>query len=189
MNIKINQNMKDTNFTSIKPMKVLKEIQVSITPKTNDFINRLSNTRSEDIIKFLQESTKNIKIRDEKAKLFHKDNLLFYLSDGPSSYMLEQNLGFVDKFAHSPKVVKYLQLGDEEFLTILIGDTEKLTPINRCIDRITNVQKQEFKNNMAQLAKSGIVNNEIAANKDPLFFAESSKKILYGDWSNISFKK
>ena len=177
--------MKDTNFTS--SMKALKEVNILLTPKTSDFINRLSNTRSEDIIKFLQESTQNIKIRDEKAKLFHKDNLLFYLSDGPGSYMLEQNLGTVYNFAHSPKVVKYLQLGDEEFLTILIGDSEKLTPINRCIDRITNAQKQEFKNNMEKLAKSRIVNNEIAANKDPLFFAESSKKILYGDWSNINF--
>ena len=159
---------------------------LEISDKTKDFVNKLSNSSTEIIKDFLNTNAKRISLRSKDSKLYQYDNLLLFISNGKNAVNLEQNLNLADKRI-KPKFVSYFQLGSDEFLSVLEGDSSEIIPYNKILSTVTKDQKKNFKDGLKTfLENSQCVNKEIFANKEPLFFAKSSGKIIYGDWEQAT---
>lgn len=155
--------------------------------KTQKFIEKLSNSTTEIIKTFLSNNATEVPLRNKQSKLYHYDNLLLTITDGKSAYNLEQNLQSIQEQSATPKFIKFFDLGNGEFLSVLEGDSEKLLPYSSMVSSLSNQRKQIFKSTLKQIINTtGQVNKEIFANKEPLFIGKSSKNIIYGDWENLS---
>ena len=156
-----------------------------ISDATKDFMRKISNSTTEDILKFLDIETKQIATRGENYKLYRYRNILMSYSDGQTAYNLEQNLESVKKFGISPKFAGYFRLSKDKFLTIMEANSEKILPYSRFADKISAKTKQNFKNSFLALVKNGIVNKEALANKDSLLVSSNGKQIIIADWNEI----
>ena len=171
----------------INATKVDNTIVRKCSDKTQKFIEKLSNSTTEIIKTFLSNNATEVPLRNKQSKLYHYDNLLLTITDGKSAYNLEQNLQSIQEQSATPKFIKFFDLGNGEFLSVLEGDSEKLLPYSSRMSSLSNQRKQIFKSTLKQIINTtGQVNKEIFANKEPLFIGKSSENIIYGDWENLS---
>ena len=171
----------------INATKVDNTIVRKCSDKTQKFIEKLSNSTTEIIKTFLSNNATEVPLRNKQSKLYHYDNLLLTITDGKSAYNLEQNLQSIQEQSATPKFIKFFDLGNGEFLSVLEGDSEKLLPYSSRVSSLSNQRKQIFKSTLKQIINTtGQVNKEIFANKEPLFIGKSSENIIYGDWENLS---
>lgn len=184
-NIQNNINLAQDIFSNI--ITTDNKIIEKYSDKTLKFIDKLSNSTTEIIKVFLNNNAIEIPLSDRQSKLYHYDNLLLVLTDGKNAYNLEKNLRNVEKENFAPKFVKYYELGDDEFLTVLEGDNETLLPYSKMINKIPNKNKLEFKISLKHFVDTTEqINKEIFTNKKLLFFAKNSKNIIYADWESLS---
>lgn len=168
---------------NIQKQSVEKPVQIS--QKTQNIVFKLSTLDSEGIGTFLKEKAHEIGLRDKNLKLYAHENVLLLLSDGNTSYNLEQTLKSKSGNV-MPKFVSYIELGKDRFLSILEGDTEALVPYREVAESITDKQKQLFKTDFKEhMLKTGLINKETFANKEPLFVRKSDNSIIYADWGNL----
>lgn len=183
-NIKKTINITKDIFTADVIANNIKLNQYS--EKTKAFINKLSNSTTEIIKDFLAKNATEIPLRNKQSKLYHYDNLLITITNGKNAYNLEQNLNTIHNEGVAPKYIQYYELGKDEFLSVLEGDSEALIPYSKALGLISNNNKRSFKNSLMQIAALGQINKEIFANRAPLFVGKNSKNIIYGDWENLS---
>lgn len=184
-NIKNELNIMQDFF--INATKVDNTIVSKCSDKTQKFIEKLSNSTTEIIKTFLNNNATEVPLRSKHSKLYHYDNLLLTITDGRSAYYLEQNLQSIQGQSVTPKFIKFFELGNGEFLSVLEGDSEKLLPYSSMISSLSYQGKQLFKSTLKQIVNTtGQINKEIFANRQPLFVGKSSKNIIYGDWENLS---
>ena len=186
-NIKNSVNKIQDFYASTGIKKTDSEMINEFSKKTKDFVNKLSNSTIETIKDFLSKETKQIPLRNSESKLYQYDNLLFTITNGKTAYDLEHNLKFFQKENVMPKYIKYLELGNDEFLTILEGDKEALIPYREARSLLTDKNKQLFKLGLKNIASNtGYVNKEIFANREPLFVGKENNNLIYGDWLKLS---
>ena len=186
-NIKNSVNKVQDFYTGAGMKKTDSEMINEFSKKTKDFVNKLSNSTTEIIKDFLSKDAKQIPLRDKECKLYQYDNLLFTITNGKTAYDLEQNLGFFQQEGIMPKFVKYLELGNDEFLSVLEGDKEALLPYSEARSLLTDKNKQFFKAGLKNMAlNTGYINKEIFASREPLFIGQENKKIIYGDWIQLN---
>ena len=133
---------------------------------------------------FLRDQTNNIPLRATNKKLYQYENLFLFRSNGSDAYNLEQQLNFLSQKDFAPKYVKHLQLGDDDFLTILEGDSEALIPYSEA-KTLSTKAKNDFKTEILKFLNFGLVNKEMFANKDILFVTKSNSNLICADWSDI----
>lgn len=160
-----------------------------ISTKTEQFLNKLLSSTTEDIKEFLNKNTKQISLRDSNVKLYHYDNLLLTITDGQSSYNLEQNLSLIENCKIAPKFVKFFEIGQNEFLNVLEGDSSTLIPYSQTKSCVSVKSKNIFKSGLQKIADRGLVNKELFANREPLFYSEENGKIIYGDWTQLTLSE
>lgn len=167
--------------------KVKDSAAASISSATLEFVDRLSNSSTEMILDFIEKNARRVKVRSANDNLYRYNNLLLFKSNGQKAYNLEQNLKAVQDSGTAPKFVSYLEIGKDNFLTILEADADKIIPYTKVADKVKPEVKQKFINNVQKLLNDGVLNREVFANKDALFVTQNGKKIVYGDWSDIAF--
>ncbi len=159
----------------------------NISETALEFLQKISNSTTEVITTFLEKKAKPVRIRSEDAKLYRYNNLLLYRSNGDKAFNLEQNL---KDFAHAgitPRFVRYFSLGQDDFLTIMDVNEKALIPYFNVADKIKPEVKNAFKSNVKKLLNGKILNKELFANKDALFVTSDGKRILFGDWADVSY--
>ena len=159
----------------------------NISETALEFVQRISNSTTKVITEFLEKKTKPVQIRSEDAKLYRYNNLLLYRSNGEKAFNLEQNLKDFEHSGITPRFVKYFSLGQDDFLTIMDVNEKALVPYYKVADKIKPEVKQAFKNNVKKLLNGKILNRELFANKDALFVTSDGKRILFGDWADVSY--
>ena len=186
-NIKNSVNKMQDFYANTGMKKADSEMINEFSKKTKDFVNKLSNSTTEIIKDFLSKDAKSIPLRSQESKLYQYDNLFLAITNGKTAYDLERNLKFFQKEGVMPKYVKYLELGNNEFLTILEGDKEALIPYSEARSFLSDKNKQLFKSGLKDIASNtGYINKEIFANREPLFVGKENKNIIYGDWQALS---
>lgn len=187
-NINITKKIIDSAKNTAK--ETVKKAELPISDSTKDFVSRIYNSTTEVIDNFLKTKAQEIRTRDLGSKLYRYENVIMYRAKGRNSYNLEQNLGFLNEFNVAPKFVKYFELGENDFLTVLELSDKKLIPYAEVANKIPEQVKQKFVNDVKELyQKKNIVNKELFANKDALMVTNDGKNIVYADWSQIHFLK
>lgn len=158
----------------------------AVKAETMDFVEKIRNSTTSTILKFLETNTNPVKLRGTDEKLYRYKNILLYRSNGTKAINLEQNLQVPEVNEIAPKYVQYFQIGKDDFLTILEADTEHLLPFAQVEQKVSPQVKQEFKKRVIQLAKAGLVNQEVFANKEALLLTKDGKHIIAGDWGEIN---
>ncbi len=159
----------------------------SISETALEFVQKISNSKPAVIAEFLEKKTKPVPLRSEDAKLYRYNNLLLYRSNGDRAFNLEQNLRDFADTGMTPRFVKYFSLGQDDFLTIMDVNEKALVPYYKVADKVKPEVKQAFRNNVKNLLNGKVLNRELFANKDALFVTSDGKRIVFGDWAEISY--
>lgn len=182
----INANSKIITGTISHVADNIKTNTHAIKAETMDFVEKIHNSTTSTIIDFLENNTKPVKLRGSDERLYRYKNILLYRSNGTKAFNLEQNLKLQEIKDIAPQYVKYFKLGKDDFLTVLETNTEHLVPYAQFQEKISPSVKQEFKSRIIQLAKAGLVNREVFANKEALMLTKDGKHIIAGDWGEIN---
>lgn len=161
-------------------------VATQISAKTADFVNRIFNSTTEVILDFLGTKTKQIKLRNSSDSLYCYENCLLLRSNGQRAYGLEQNIREIEQIGIAPRFVKYFQLGEDDFLTVLEAGEGKLSPYCENVQRVSQKAKQGFKTGVKELLDKGFVNKEMFTNKDA-FLLDDSGKIVFADWTGLEY--
>lgn len=161
-------------------------VAAQISAKTADFVNRIFNSTTEVILDFLGTKTKQIKLRNSSDSLYCYENCLLVRSNGQRAFDLEQNIKEIEQIGIVPRFVKYFQLGEDDFLTVLEVGEGKLSPYCENVQRVSQKAKQGFKTGVKELLDKGFVNKEIFINKDA-FLLDDSGKIVFADWTGLEY--
>ncbi len=161
-------------------------VATQISAKTADFVNRIFNSTTEVILDFLGTKTKQIKLRNSSDSLYCYENCLLLRSNGQRAYDLEQNIREIEQIGIAPRFVKYFQLGEDDFLTVLEAGEGKLSPYCENVQRVSQKAKQGFKTGVKELLDKGFVNKEMFTNKDA-FLLDDSGKIVFADWTGLEY--
>ncbi len=161
-------------------------VATQISAKTADFVNRIFNSTTEVILDFLGTKTKQIKLRNSSDSLYCYENCLLLRSNGQRAYDLEQNIREIEQIGIAPRFVKYFQLGEDDFLTVLEAGEGKLSPYCENVQRVSQKAKQGFKTGVKELLDKGFVNKEMFTNKDAFLFDDSGK-IVFADWTGLEY--
>lgn len=157
-----------------------------ISDAAQEFVNKLSNSTTKTIENFLHTQTRPVPLRAQDSTMYRYNNLLLYRTNGYKSENLEQNLRMLEKDGIAPKFVKYFKLGNDDFLTVMEVEGEKLIPYFKVADKVPQKTKQNFETQIRNLINGGILNREIFANQNPLFITPDAQKIVYADWAETS---
>lgn len=180
--ININKNFINTPQTYFSEAPLISPVSAA----TREFVEKLSNSTTEVITEFLKKNAKPVKVRSEGDELYRYNNLLLMRTNGNKAAKLEENVEQMKSSGLAPKFVQYFQLGKDDFLTILEADGERLLSYTKNAAKIPPQIKQIFKDKVQKLAARGIINREIFANKDALLITQDGKKIIFGDWCELS---
>jgi len=182
--IKITQKV--TNTSAIPVIKDSgRKVMQNITAATQDFVDRLSNTHTKEILEFLEKNAKKIKTRSADDSLYLYNNILLYRAHGAKSYDLEQNLKILKGSPIAPKFVKYFKLGEEDFLTVMQVSDKAVVSYNEAPQRVVSAAKEDFRNQLTDLINRGFVNREVFANKGALLSTEDGKNLVFAEWSSL----
>lgn len=154
--------------------------------KTMEFADKILNSSSEEIVEFLKTKTKLIAQKDSNA-LYSFDNFLLYRSNGDASLKLEQNLELCKNSAITPKFVKFFQLGDNDFVSLLELSPSGVVPYRQAASQISDNVKQKFIADLQKLNNTGLINRKVFTEKDLYFATKNNKNIIFADWSEIHF--
>lgn len=161
-------------------------VAAQVSAKTMDFVNRIFNSTTEVILDFLGTKTKQIKLRNSSDSLYCYENCLLVRSNGQRAYDLEQNIREIESIGIAPRFVKYFQLGEDDFLTVLETGEGKLSSYCENVQRVSQKAKQSFKTGVKELLDKGFTNKEIFSNKDA-FLIDNSGKIVFADWTGLEY--
>lgn len=161
-------------------------VVAQVSAKTMDFVNRIFNSTTEVILDFLGTKTKQIKLRNSSDSLYCYENCLLVRSNGQRAYDLEQNIREIESIGIAPRFVKYFQLGEDDFLTVLETGEGKLSSYCENVQRVSQKAKQSFKTGVKELLDKGFTNKEIFSNKDA-FLIDNSGKIVFADWTGLEY--
>ena len=168
-----------------KQEKVMSDFSTNtFSPKTLDFSDRILNSDSEDIISFLNNKTKLLSKKDSSF-LYLYDNFLLYRSGGNASIQLEENLKLFKDNPSVPKFVKFFQLGDNDFLSLVEINQDDILPYKQTASQIPEAVKQKFKANIQKITNQGFINRKIFTDKDSFFVTKNNNNIIFADWSEI----
>lgn len=161
-------------------------VAAQVSAKTMDFVNRIFNSTTEVILDFLGTKTKQIKLRNSSDSLYCYENCLLVRSNGQRAYDLEQNIREIESIGIAPRFVKYFQLGEDDFLTVLETGEGKLSSYCENVQRVSQKAKQSFKTGVKELLDKGFTNKEMFTNKDA-FLLDDSGKIVFADWTGLEY--
>ncbi len=153
--------------------------------KTMEFADKILNSTSEEIIDFLKTKTKLIAQKPDSA-LYLFDNFLLYRSNGEASLQLEKNLELFKTSNITPKFVKYFQLGDNDFLSLLELNPSGVVSYRQVASQIPDNIKQKFTAGLQKINNTGFINRKIFTDKDLYFATKDNKNIIFADWSEIN---
>jgi len=185
MNNKISPiNIINTNVPIEKElvMGVEKKIR-SISHETMEFVDKIKNSSTEIVLEFLNKNAIKVPTRDSGNQLYVYKNLFLHRTNGQKALNIEENLKNIPNHDFIPTYVKHFELGNDDFLTILESGNEKFLPYRKVA--IKPEIKEKFKNELSDMAKNGVFNKEILANRNPLFVTPDGSHITYGDWSFV----
>ena len=135
---------------------------------------------------FLGTKTKQIKLRNSSDSLYCYENCLLVRSNGQRAYDLEQNIREIESIGIAPRFVKYFQLGEDDFLTVLETGEGKLSSYCENVQRVSQKAKHSFKTGVKELLDKGFTNKEMFTNKDA-FLLDDSGKIVFADWTGLEY--
>lgn len=161
-------------------------VAAQVSAKTMDFVNRIFNSTTEVILDFLGTKTKQIKLRNSSDSLYCYENCLLVRSNGQRAYDLEQNIREIESIGIAPRFVKYFQLGEDDFLTVLETGEGKLSSYCENVQRVSQKAKHSFKTGVKELLDKGFTNKEMFTNKDA-FLLDDSGKIVFADWTGLEY--
>ena len=161
-------------------------VAAQVSAKTMDFVNRIFNSTTEVILDFLGTKTKKIKLRNSSDSLYCYENCLLVRSNGQRAYDLEQNIREIESIGIAPRFVKYFQLGEDDFLTVLETGEGKLSSYCENVQRVSQKAKHSFKTGVKELLDKGFTNKEMFTNKDA-FLLDDSGKIVFADWTGLEY--
>ena len=113
------------------------------------------------------------------------DNFLLYRSGGNASIQLEENLKLFKDNPSVPKFVKFFQLGDNDFLSLVEINQDDILPYKQTASQIPEAVKQKFKANIQKITNQGFINRKIFTDKDSFFVTKNNNNIIFADWSEI----
>ena len=169
-----------------KLTKPVQKNEFELSKKTESFVEKIKNSTTETILKFLDERTDKIFSRNNDIKMYHYDNLLFVRSNGEKSIELEQILDTNAAKNIAPKYVTFFEVGNDDFLTVLELSHQKAIPYRQSAQNISEETKQKFKNEIQKMINAGYINREIFTSKDSFFVSNNYKDIIFADWLKIS---
>ena len=161
-------------------------VAAQVSAKTMDFVNRIFNSTTEVILDFLGTKIKQIKLRNSSDSLYCYENCLLVRSNGQRAYDLEQNIREIESIGIAPRFVKYFQLGEDDFLTVLETGEGKLSSYCENVQRVSQKAKHSFKTGVKELLDKGFTNKEMFTNKDA-FLLDDSGKIVFADWTGLEY--
>ncbi|MBR6098928.1 hypothetical protein IKP85_04205 [bacterium] len=162
-----------------------REVMQNITASAQEFIERLSNTHTNEILEFLEKNTKKIKTRSADDSLYLYNNILLYRAPGAKSYDLEQNLKTLKDSPIAPQFIKYFRLGEEDFLTVMQVSEKSVSSYADAPQKVLSSAKEDFRRSMTDLINRGFVNRDVFANKEALLSADGGKNLVFADWSSL----
>lgn len=156
-----------------------------ISKGTKEFVQKMANSTTDVILRFISNNGKEIKLRSNDDKLYRYKNILLYRSNGAKAYQLEQNIKIFQGSGIAPRYVNYFELGKDDFLTVMETNGEKALPYRKNADRIAPEEKQKFVKRVQSLLDQGFVNREIFANEEA-YLVTSNGEVLFADWSEVN---
>ena len=153
---------------------------------TMEFADKILNSTTEEIVEFLKNKTKLITQKDSSA-LYSYDNFLLYRSNGEDSIQLEKNLELLKSNGIVPKFVKFFQLGENDFLSLLEINPSEVVPYRQVASQVPNSTKQKFISDLQKINNLGYINRKIFTNKEMYLVTKDNKNIIFPDWTEIHF--
>ena len=184
---KVNTNIKfNPIMTTNKKEISSSEEKTQITQETYEFVDRIRNSSTEEILGFLSQNTEKIPVRNEQYEFYRYKNILLVRSNGENSIELENTLKSDSLKKLTPEFAQYFQLGKNDFLTIIQIHPSEISPYKRLSAGISKEAKQNFKTSVQEMINKGIINKEIFATKNPMFITNDMKNLIFTDWTTVS---
>jgi hypothetical protein len=155
----------------------------AISLKTRDIVERIRNSTTDVLLKFLDNNADKYQLRNKVVDLYKYENLLLFRSNGINSKNIETNLKIFERLKLTPKYITYFELGDNDYLTVVQGAKKKLDSID-VLDAKAQNYVQIIKNKLIKMHLDGYLNQEMYANKN-LYFNADDERIIYADWNEV----